>query len=182
MYATWCTSSRGSQRAAPAVWPAAERRRWGAASARASRQEGASPTHPTPQVPIDLRTPCSVDASPLLTLLAAASLIDSFNYYDGQQGADSGGGSSTAGRAAAVSSGSRAKLKTQLIQKQLIQRQGEGANQNAKGSSRQPSSPAPAPSPAEPGRLTERQQLQRAIEESLLAHGGALQSLTTRIT
>ena len=72
------TSSRGSQRAAPAVWPAAERRRWGAASARASRQEGASPTHPTPQVPIDLRTPCSVDASPLLTLLAAASLIDSF--------------------------------------------------------------------------------------------------------
>jgi hypothetical protein len=52
--------------------------RLGAASARASRQEGASPTHPTPQVPIDLRTPCSVDASPLLTLLAAASLIDSF--------------------------------------------------------------------------------------------------------
>ena len=108
-----------------------------------------------------------VDGSPLLTLLAAASLIDSFNYYDGQQGADSGGGSSTAGRAAAVSSGSRAKLKTQLIQKQLIQRQGEGANQNAKWSSRKPSSPAPAPSPAEPGRLTERQQLQRAIEESL---------------
>ena len=58
--------------------------------------------------------------------------------------------------------------------------QGEGANQNAKGSSRQPSSLAPAPSPAEPGRLTERQQLQRAIEESLLAHGGALQSLHAR--
>jgi hypothetical protein len=114
--------------------------------------------------------PQEVDGSPLLTLLAAASLIDSFNYHDVRQGADSGGGSSVAGRAAAVGGSSiRAKLKKQLIQRQLIQKQGEGANQNAKASSRpaEPWRPAPAPSPAVPGRLTERQQLQRAIEESL---------------
>ena len=115
--------------------------------------------------------PQEVDnGSPLLTLLAAASLIDSFNYHNVRQGADSGGGSSVAGRAAAVGGsrrGSSVKLKKQLIQRQLIQKQ--AANQNAKVSSRptEPCCPATAPSPDLPGRLTERQRLPRAIEESL---------------
>ena len=112
-----------------------------------------------------------VSGSPLLTLLAAASLIDNSNNHAGQPGADGGEGSSAAasraaGAAAAAGSGSKSRGASRATPS--VRTQGGGANRSAKAPRHQPSSPAPASSPAVPaGRLTERQQLQMAIQESL---------------
>jgi len=109
--------------------------------------------------------------SPLLTLLAAACLMDDLNYRAGQTGADEGGGggsaaASPAAEAAAAGSGSKGSGASRATPS--VQNQGGAANLSAKAPGRRPPTPTPVSSPAmSAGRLTERQQLQRAIEESL---------------